>query len=184
MRFCRREAHFHSDDDIRTLSREDFHEMLPGPGNLRQRKAVYELIHQQVHQQEPTQEANQGAVYHQYQLPAVGPSPGDVSGIKPAPHSRGVDPDESSRARDAQPAAEVQSSVTTQQTRAHAGSQPGSSLPPVPTGSKPDVGPSPGDVSGIKPAPHSRGVDPDESSRARDTQPAAEVQSSVTTQQT
>ncbi|KAJ3607188.1 hypothetical protein NHX12_026701 [Muraenolepis orangiensis] len=68
MRFCRREAHFHSDDDIRTLSREDFHEMLPGPGNLRQRKAVYELIHQQVHQQEPMQEANQGAVYHQYQL--------------------------------------------------------------------------------------------------------------------
>ncbi|KAJ3607187.1 hypothetical protein NHX12_026700 [Muraenolepis orangiensis] len=112
-----KEANFHSDDVIRTLSREDLHELLPGPGKLRQRKAVYELIHQQVHQQEPTQEANQGAVYHQYQLPAVGPSPGDVSGIKPAPHSRGVDPDESSRARDAQPAAEVQSSVTTQQTK-------------------------------------------------------------------
>ncbi|KAJ3583383.1 hypothetical protein NHX12_017493 [Muraenolepis orangiensis] len=42
-----KEANFHSDDDIRTLSREDLHELLPGPGNLGQRKAVYELIHQQ-----------------------------------------------------------------------------------------------------------------------------------------
>ncbi|CAL8393901.1 unnamed protein product [Arctogadus glacialis] len=37
---------FRSDDDIRTLTREDLEELL-GPKNLKQRKAVYELIHQQ-----------------------------------------------------------------------------------------------------------------------------------------
>ncbi|CAL8393292.1 unnamed protein product [Gadus morhua 'NCC'] len=37
---------FRSDDDIRTLTREDLDELL-GPKNLKQRKAVYELIHQQ-----------------------------------------------------------------------------------------------------------------------------------------
>ncbi|XP_056436735.1 uncharacterized protein si:ch211-245h14.1 isoform X5 [Gadus chalcogrammus] len=37
---------FRSDNDIRTLTREDLHELL-GPKNLKQRKAIYELINQQ-----------------------------------------------------------------------------------------------------------------------------------------
>ncbi|CAL8313941.1 unnamed protein product [Lota lota] len=40
-------ADFRSDDEIRTLTRDDLHELLIGPAKLKQRKAVYELIHQQ-----------------------------------------------------------------------------------------------------------------------------------------
>ena len=37
-----------SDEDLQTLSREDLHELLRGAEKLKQRKAVYDLIHQQV----------------------------------------------------------------------------------------------------------------------------------------
>ncbi|KAJ3607190.1 hypothetical protein NHX12_026703 [Muraenolepis orangiensis] len=160
-----KEANFHSDDDIRTLSREDLHELLPGPGNLGQRKAVYELIHQQpirdllnnVKAFIPADTLTENGVLVDYLL--------------------------------------ILKELTTQVERIHTflntqvclleehSNMQGSTVSQRPTGSKPDVGSSWEDLmSGINPAPYSRDVDPDESLRARYAHP--EVQSSVTTQQT
>lgn len=39
---------FHSDADIMSLDRTDLHEILPGPDNLRVRKAIFGMIDRQV----------------------------------------------------------------------------------------------------------------------------------------
>lgn len=44
------DAEFYTDSDIKTLTREDLNELLPGTRNLRLRKDIFETIHKQVNE--------------------------------------------------------------------------------------------------------------------------------------
>ncbi|KAK0134213.1 hypothetical protein N1851_030225 [Merluccius polli] len=164
------EAQVLSDQDLRTLTREDLQELLPGPQNLLQRKAVYELIHQQK---------------------PIGELLKDLKALIPAESLKdnGVLIGYLTIMKDLLTQVEKVQTFFKEHVRLleeHSKAEKGEV--------KPDVGPSPsspessqGDdidhVPDMVPAPQTSSIDPKKSPRAPDAQPVTEVPSSVAAQQ-
>ncbi|XP_056436742.1 uncharacterized protein LOC130374154 isoform X3 [Gadus chalcogrammus] len=197
-------AEFRSDDEIRTLTREDLHELLRGPKKLKQRKAVYELIHQQKPIGDLLKDLKD--VIPAESLKAALTENGVLSGylqiMKDLTSQVGkvqsfLQEHVSLLEEHSYKAAKVPRTGSKAQKGTHPGSnvQKGSNRPPtqtgfgqakvVPSSSSPESGQRDGfDLrSDTYPDPHPSNVDPDEPLGAHKAQPVAEVSSSVSTEQ-
>ncbi|XP_059898492.1 uncharacterized protein si:ch211-245h14.1 isoform X2 [Gadus macrocephalus] len=186
---------FRSDNDIRTLTKEDLQELL-GPKNLKQRKAVYELIHQQKPIGDLLKDLK--AFIPAESLEAALTENGVLSGYLQ------IMKDLTSQVGKVQSFLQAHVSLLEEHSydyKAAKGTHPGgnvqkgSNLPltqtsfgdtkEVPSSSSPESGQRDGPYlrSDTDPDPYPSNVDPDEPLGAHKAQPVAEVSSSVATQQ-